>query len=254
MSEFKKFQKVAVRALARRRPSGPSAATPSSTPISGSTPAATPASTPPAGPSIIDKLKDFFGLNSEDVNEEDLKEAAQYITALIPGWTEKRYSPSAFYHALEMDGNRGYNDTIHSQGAYEMTDPKFLKEIADFKKNPTNLTNLLTNKPIDSVENINVDETSDRYKAMRKNLYAESNVSSEPKFIKTSQKSNAEELKKIIPNWQITDVLNDMAKVSARKDLSNAEKQQGMVNVLSQYEKSIAPLNQYLKSNDIKYK
>ena len=206
------------------------------------------------GSSFMDYIKNFFGLGSENINEEDLKEAAQYITALIPGWTEKQYSPSAFYHALEMDKNRGYNNTSHSQGAYEMTDPKFLKEIADFKKNPTNLTNLLTNKPIDSVENINVDETSDRYKAMRKNLYAESNVSSKPKFIKTSQKSNAEELKKIIPNWQITDVLNDMKKVSTRKDLSNAEKQQGMVNILSQYEKSIAPLNQYLKNNDIKYK
>jgi len=204
---------------------------------------------------ILDAIKSLFGAKSKDFSEAEFKEAAEYITALFPGWTDKRYSPSAFYHALEMDKNRGYNDTIHSQGAYEMTDPKFLSDIADFKKNPpANLTNLLTNEPIDSLENINVDETSDRYKAMRKKLYAENKVSNNPKFIKTSQQSNAEDLKKVIPNWNITDVLNDMAKVAARKDLSNAEKQQGMVNILSEYEKSISPLNQYLKNNDIKYK
>ncbi len=208
-----------------------------------------------AKPSILDAIKVFFGAKSKDFNEDELKQAAEYITALLPGLTTERYSPSAFYHALEMDKNRGYNDTIHSQGAYEMTDPKFLKEIEDFKNNPpANLTNLLTNEPIDSLENINVDETSDRYKAMRKNLYAENKTSSKPKFIKTSQQSNVEDLKKVIPNWSITDVLNDMAKVAARKDLSNAEKQQGMVNILSEYEKSISPLNQYLKNNDIKYK
>lgn len=207
------------------------------------------------GIDLVKGIASLLGLNAQNFSEQELKDAAEYITALIPGMTTDRYSPSAFYHALEMDKNRGYNNTPASQGAYEMTDPKFLKELENFKKNPpSNLKNLLTDEPISSLENANVDESSERYKSMRKNLYGGSDVSSKPKFIKTSQKSGADEFKKIIPNWEITDVLNDMAKVAVRKDLSKAEKQQGMVNILSEYEKDIAPFHQYLKSNDIKYK
>jgi hypothetical protein len=45
-----------------------------------------------------------------------------------------------------------------------------------------------------------------------------------------------------------------MAKVATRKDLSNEEKRENMANVLSQYERDMAPLSQYFKKNDIKYK
>jgi hypothetical protein len=52
----------------------------------------------------------------------------------------------------------------------------------------------------------------------------------------------------------MNDVLQEMAKVASRKDLSPSEKRESMTNVLVEYEKLIAPLNQYFKQNDIKYK
>lgn len=195
--------------------------------------------------------------SSSDVfNEADMKQNLQFLTALLPGWTD-RYSPSAYYHALELDKNRGYGrdpeGTKHSQGAYEMMSPEIMKAVEEFKKNPAKMKDFLTQKPIDKIENMTVPESSDRYKAMREKLYP-TTASSDAKFVKTSANAKVEELKKMIPNWDIKNVLTDMAKVSARKDLSNAEKQQGMANILSQYENSIAPLNQYLKKNGIQYK
>lgn len=223
----------------------------------------------PAG--FISKLFSADDNLSDLLNKQNIKQNLQYLAALFPGWTD-RYSPSAFYHALESDGNRGYGDTQHSQGNYEMLSPQLEKALEEFKKNPPkNLKDFVTDKPIEKFENINIPESSERYKAMREKLYPSAPSTSSPsapssdnsststsetntRFVKTSSRLEKSELKKIIPNWQITDVLNDMNKVSTRKDLSKAEKQQGMVNILSQYEKSIAPLNQYLKNNDIKYK
>jgi hypothetical protein len=45
-----------------------------------------------------------------------------------------------------------------------------------------------------------------------------------------------------------------MAKVASKNDLSSAEKQMQMTTILSQYEKSIAPLSQYLEKNGIQPK
>jgi len=52
----------------------------------------------------------------------------------------------------------------------------------------------------------------------------------------------------------MNDVLQEMAEVASRKDLSPSEKRESMANVLSKYEREMAPLSQYFKKNDIKYK
>jgi hypothetical protein len=201
----------------------------------------------------ITKLISNF-TNADDVfDQKNVKQNLKYLASLLAGWTD-RYSPSAFYHALETDENRGFNDTKHSQGAYEMMSPELVKAIEDFKKNPPkNLKDFVDGTPVNGIENITVPESSDRYKAMQERLYP-STASEKPKFIKTSQKKDEEELKKIMPKWSMQDVLSDMAKVASKNDLSSAEKQQQMTSILSQYERSIAPLSQYLEKNGIQPK
>jgi hypothetical protein len=258
MSESKKFRKIAAPSRPRRTSRPPSSAgggsSPGTSPSSGSS-----SSTSPATP--ISNLLDYISnmRNSafgDNFSPEEIKEAMGYLTALIPGWNIKeRYKPSAFIHALEMDKNRGYKDTALSQGAYEMKNPELQKELEDFKKNaPSNMKDLLTNKPIENLENINLDESSDRYKDMKEKLFGNTTANTSSKFVKTSQKQEIDEFKKLIPKWDMNDVLQAMAKVAIRQDLSTEEKREGMTNVLSQYEREMAPLSQYLKKNDIKYK
>ena len=202
-----------------------------------------------------DQMKKFFSFG-DDFTEDKYKDALTYLAALPQGFDlTKKYDLSAIYHALEMDKKRGYNNTSSSEGAYEMNDANLMKEIEDFKKNtPSNLKDLLSDEPVKDLSNINVPETSDRYKAMREKLYGKSTANSNAKFVKTSAKEDIDDLKSKIPSWNIQDVLNDMAKFSKDNNLSSAEKQRSMMGVLSEYEKSIAPLSQYLKKNDIKYK
>ncbi len=192
---------------------------------------------------------------SSDLFDEDfIKNNMQFLTALLPGWSD-RYSPSAFYHALELDKNRGYNDEKHSQGAYEMLSPELKKSIEEFKKNPPkNLKDFVTDKPIESLQNITVPEGSERYKAMKAKLDGTATANKSNKFVKTSANTQADELRKLVPNWDIKTVLNDMAKIAARTDMSTPEKQQNMATILSQYERQIAPLSDYLDKNGIKYK
>lgn len=183
---------------------------------------------------------------------ENSKRNLNYLASMMMGWTTDRYSPSAFKHVLEMDDERGYNDTKASQGAYEMISPKLLNELEDFKKNPpSNLNDFVSNEPVKSLENITVPETSGRYKAMEEKLYGKS--ASNQKFVKTSQ-NKADDLKKIMPEWTIENVLNDMANVAKNPRLSTAEKQKNMFDVLNKYERSIAPLSDYLRKNGIQPK
>jgi hypothetical protein len=201
----------------------------------------------------------FQGNETEDIfNQSNIKQNLSFLASLLAGWTD-RYSPSAFYHALETDKNRGYNDTKHSQGAYEEISPELLKLVEDFKKNPPkNLKDLVSGQPISNLENISVPESSNRYKSMRERLNPSTNNSananSQSRFIKTSDKNNSDELKNVMPKWSIQDVLSAMEKVAAKEDYSVAERQMEMTNILSQYEKEIAPLSQYLEKNGIQYK
>ena len=250
MSQSKKFQKIA--APPRRTPPASSASTttPASSTAAGSTPA-----NPVKG--FFDLLsEDMFGENAKNFSPDELKEAMEYVTSLLAGWNlPERYKPSAFISALEMDKNRGYKDTAHSQGAYEMKNPEMQKELEDFKRNsPSNMKDLLTKEPIENLENINLDESSDRYKAMKEKLFGNTTANASSKFVKTSQTQGVNEFNKLVPKWNINDVLQDMAKVASRKDLSEAEKRQSMTNVLTEYERQIAPLNQYFRKNDIQYK
>ena len=250
MSQSKKFQKIA--APPRRTPPASSASTttPASSTAAGSTPA-----NPVKG--FFDLLsEDMFGENAKNFSPDELKEAMEYVTSLLAGWNlPERYKPSAFISALEMDKNRGYKDTAHSQGAYEMKNPEMQKELEDFKRNsPSNMKDLLTKEPIENLENINLDESSDRYKAMKEKLFGNTTANASSKFVKTSQTQGVNEFNKLVPKWNINDVLQDMAKVASRKDLSEAEKRESMTNVLKEYERQIAPLNQYFRKNDIQYK
>ena len=107
------------------------------------------------------------------------------------------------------------------------------------------------------MENINLPETSGRYKAMEEQLYPEEKKEAQntnAKFVKTSQVSRAKELEKIVPKWTIEDVVKDMARVAKRSDLSQTDKHQTIINILSKYEKQIAPLSDFLKKNGIQYK
>ena len=250
MSQSKKFQKIA--APPRRTPPASSASTttPASSTAAGSTPA-----NPVKG--FFDLLSEnMFGENAKNFSPDELKEAMEYVTSLLAGWNlPERYKPSAFISALEMDKNRGYKDTAHSQGAYEMKNPEMQKELEDFKRNsPSNMKDLLTKEPIENLENINLDESSDRYKAMKEKLFGNTTANASSKFVKTSQTQGVNEFNKLVPKWNINDVLQDMAKVASRKDLSEAEKRESMTNVLKEYERQIAPLNQYFRKNDIQYK
>lgn len=203
---------------------------------------------------------------TEDVfNQANIKQNLSFLASLLAGWTD-RYSPSAFYHALETDKNRGYNPTKdpkdatkHSQGAYEEISPELLKLVEDFKKNPPkNLKDLVSGQPISDLKNISVPESSNRYQSMRDKLNPSNNNSTnanlQSRFTKTSDKNNADQLKNVIPKWTIEDVLSAMKKVAAKEDYSVAERQMEMTNILSQYEKEIAPLSQYLEKNGIQPK
>ena len=221
--------------------------------------AAVPIKMPKLDLSAAGLAKLFQGNETEDIfNQANIKQNLSFLASLLAGWTD-RYSPSAFYHALETDKNRGYNDTKHSQGAYEEISPELLKLVEDFKKNPPkNLKDLVSGQPISNLENISVPESSNRYKSMRDKLNPSinnsANANSQSRFIKTSDKNNSDELKIVMPKWSIQDVLSAMEKVAAKEDYSVAERQMEMTNILSQYEKEIAPLSQYLEKNGIQYK
>jgi len=221
--------------------------------------AAVPIKMPKLDLSAAGLAKLFQGDQTEDIfNQANIKQNLSFLASLLAGWTD-RYSPSAFYHALETDKNRGYNDTKHSQGAYEEISPELLKLVEDFKKNPPkNLKDLVSGQPISDLKNISVPESSNRYQSMRDKLNPSSNNSSnansQSRFIKTSDKNNSDELKNVIPKWTIEDVLNAMGRVASEEGYSVAEKQQEMTNILSQYEKEIAPLSQYLEKNGIQPK
>ena len=196
---------------------------------------------------------DQEGFKFPEIDENELKKLIANILAGTFNPSE-RYSPAAFSQALEVDKNRGYKGTPHSEGAFEMTDKSILDQVKQFKQNPPqNTKDLLTKQPV-KLDNINVPSSSDRYKSMKEKLYGKSAENSNEKFVKTSQVASSSELKSILPKWDITDVLKSMASVANKNNLSEAEKQQSMVNIISTYEKSIAPLSQFLDRNDIKYK
>ena len=199
---------------------------------------------------------DFIKSNpEEDVQKfftgANAKRNLNYLASMMMGWTTDRYK--SFREPLEMDVKTGYGDTKASQGAYEKISPDLLQQLEDFKKNPpSNLTDFVTNQPVKSLENITVPESSERYKAMQEKLYGKS--ASSEKFVKTSANNTSDNLKNVMPEWTIENVLNDMAKVANNPRLSTAEKQKNMFDVLNRYERSIAPLSDFLRKNGIEPK
>lgn len=205
--------------------------------------------------------KDFFdliNLGGKDGNfgeiqsffsNENSKRNLNYIAGLLMGFPMgdgKPYSSEAFQHVLKTPG---YQNTNASQGAYEKLSPEIIKQLEEFKKNPPkNLIDYATKERVTSLENENISETDPRYKAMKETL---SNIS-QKRFIKTSANQGLDELKKVMPEWTIENVIKDMAKVANNKMMSSAEKQKNMFAVLNQYENFIAPLGEYLQKNGIK--
>ena len=218
--------------------------------------------TPPSnGDSGIGKSKSnketYFQklLNIDGQDMASFKESLPYLLALFGAPDEKiRYKPSAFLDVLEKNKHKGYDNTSVSEGAFQPTDSKILKQVEKFRKSPpANLKDLRTKEPV-KLDNINVPNSSDRYKSMRSKLYGKSAEDHNLKFVKTSQNTQVNDFNKLLPEWDISDVLKSMSSVANKTGIADAEKQQSMINILSQYEKSIAPLSQFLDKNDIKYK
>lgn len=203
---------------------------------------------------IKDAWKTLTDIDNGDI--ASFKESIPYLLAFFQAAPNKkfRYKPEAFKSVLEKNKHKGYKDTSVSEGAFQPTDPNILREVDKFRKNPpSNLRDFRTNEPV-KLDNINVPSSSGRYKSMRSKLYGKSAEDQNSNFVKTSQNTQANDFNKLLPEWNITDVLKSMASVANKTDIADAEKQQGMINILSQYEKSIAPLSQFLDKNDIKYK
>lgn len=205
-----------------------------------------------------DKKKQTYFQKLLNIDGQDMasfKESIPYLLALFGAPDEKfRYKPSAFLDVLEKNKHKGYNNTFVSQGAFQPTNSNILKQVEKFRKSPpANLKDLRTKEPV-KLDNINVPNSSDRYKSMRSKLYGKSAEDHNLEFLKTSQNTQVNDFKKLLPSWDISNVLTSMKSEADKTNLSPAEKQQNMMNILSEYEKSIAPLSQYLKKNDIKYK
>ena len=203
---------------------------------------------------VKDALKTLLDVDGGDM--ASFKESIPYLLAFFQTSPNDklRYNPKAFESVLEKNKHKGYNNTSVSEGAFQPTDPKILRKVDKFrKKSPTNLKDFRTNEPV-KLDNINVPSSSDRYKSMRSKLYGKSAEDQSSDFIKTSQNTQVDDFNKLLPEWEISDVLKSMSSVANKTDIADAEKQQSMINILSQYEKSIAPLSQFLDKNDIKYK
>lgn len=258
MSQQSKFRKVAIDnsdimgILSKIPLDGLSSETPSETPSETSKDKSSKNSSENSSENPLKEI--WNNILTQGFDENELKELMPYLVAIFKPQNQFRYSPDAFKNVLEKDRNTGYNGTSHTQGAFQKTDPNILKQVEKFKnKPPKNLKDLRTDKPV-KIQNINVPNTSDRYKSMRSKLDGKSAENSESKFVKTAAKIGVDDFKKLLPSWDISNVLTSMKSEADKTNLSPAEKQQNMMNILSEYEKSIAPLSQYLKKNDIKYK
>lgn len=198
---------------------------------------------------LIDLLNSDQNNLSNIFNANNTKRNLNYLAALMSGWTKDKYNSEAFQQALKT---LGYEGTNASEGNFEQMSPDLMKQLEDFKKNPpSNLTDFVTKEPVKSLENESVPETSDRYKAMQEKL--SSTDLSKQKFVKASA-TRKEQLKKIVPEWTIETVLSEMSQVAKNPRLSTAEKQKTMFDVINKYERSIAPLSDYLRKNGIQPK
>ena len=195
---------------------------------------------------LIDTLNDSENKFNAFFSQQNTKRNLNYLAGLMTGWTKDKYDSDAFQHVLK---DPGYGKTKASEGGFEKMSPDMMRQLEDFKKNPpANLKDFVSHEPVNSLENITVPETSERYKAMQQKLSSDSQ-----RFVKTAA-SSAEDLKKVIPNWTIENVLSEMNNVVNNPRLSTAEKQKNMLDVISKYERSIAPLSDFLRKNGIQPK
>ena len=202
-----------------------------------------------------------------------------FLSSLAQNWTDK-YSGEAYNYALETDKSRGYapidpitgrtmKDPLTgkpikdpwqaSQGHLEKFDPQLWDEAEEYKKDhPTVKKFTLLDKPTEdvSLKNQYIDESSPEYKAMEKKLglTGSASASTSGKFTKTSQKQQnemAENIKKLLPRWDIPNVIAEMDKVANQPNLTPDEKRQKMAQVLQNFERDIAPLSKYLAANGL---
>jgi ABC-type microcin C transport system duplicated ATPase subunit YejF len=85
-------------------------------------------------------------------------------------------------------------------------------------------------------------------------LTRSTSASTSGKFTKTSQKQQnvmAENIKKLLPRWDIPNVIAEMDKVANQPNLTPDEKRQKMAQVLQNFERDIAPLSKYLAANGL---
>lgn len=163
----------------------------------------------------------------------------------------------------------------HSQGHLEKLDYNALQD--KLNRIPTTGPHGLTPqhqfselKPVGDMplfvkKNINISENSPEYKAMFDKLYPgvarPAPTASTNKFVRVAQTTEtqnssndqkAQEIKKIMPKWDINTIINDLDKLSQSgkaNNLSNDQISLQIQNRLRQYQDSIKPLRDYLEKN-----
>ncbi len=158
------------------------------------------------------------------------------------------YAPSAYEHILETKGARGYGGQQASQGAYDMPSAE-LK--SDFKKFIPDSVGTSRYKDPD-IQNVIRQNTSSKNKNTKfvkiSQATSEPVSTDKPKPTEESKKS-IEELQKLIPEWSVTDILNQIKPIADDPKMSVAEKQRAVVTLVNKYSSSATALYNFLKQN-----
>ena len=157
---------------------------------------------------------------------------------------KEMYSVGAYTHMLENQKTRGYGGQLHSQGAYESLGPEFKKQMADqIKKNPDLVKSRFKDDPNLGPE-------------IKKN-FGRLIKSNNNRFIKVSQEEMSErsqekleELKGLIPNWDMRKVLQEVHAIYQSPDVPENQKQQIVNATITKYTRAVQPLYAFLKEND----
>lgn len=196
----------------------------------------------------LNKLKDVIGNFINQFADPDFyKELVLSYNAYDAINEAKRnemYSVGAYTHMLENDKARGYGGQLHSQGAYEVFGPELKKQIADqIVKNPDIVKSRFSNDP--------------NLAPVIKNNIGQLVSSSNKKFIKVAQQQMSEgsqaklqELKGLVPNWDVKDVLKEVHSIYQSPDIPQEQKQQIVDSTLAKYLRAAQPLYAFLKDNN----
>jgi len=150
-----------------------------------------------------------------------------------------QYSASAFQKVLDQ---KGYKGQEHSRGAYDTRSGTIDKEIEDYKKI----------HPKDFEKGFSEYDDPALKERLKKKSFNETQVrTSQAEFKKLNKSEKTDEvyetLVKLTPQWTEENLKQALLKVAERNDLTDEQKQQGMIQALEPYRKSIQPLHNYLQ-------